>query len=271
MAKNSEERVCFATLATQHPGGRGRQLRSASSFRIHPPFVGNKRFVPQRGSPRTHRLLGEAERGEQQAAHDRAFATQHKGNEIVVAFQPAFFVDYATGLTSLHQSLGAYGDLALLNQLDHVDDVALTQVRDETRRIVIQQIARRYRASRFRGIVLSAYGHRCAFCGIQLGLLDAAHILPVFSPGSSDEVTNGISLCKSHHYAYDSNLVTFDINFRLLVNERRMIQLSQRGEGGGGAEFCAALYQYLILPSDSRNNPGRFFIERAFQVRAWDF
>lgn len=205
-----------------------------------------------------------------QAAHDRAFATQQKGNEIVVAFQPAFLVDYAMGLTSLHQSVGAYSDLALLEQLDHVDDVALTQVRDQTRKIVIQQIARRYRASRFRGAVLSAYGRRCAFCGVQLGLLDAAHILPVSYPGSSDEVANGIALCKSHHYAYDSNLVAFDINFRLLFNERRMNQLSQRGEGGGIAEFRAALNQCLLLPSDSRNHPGRFFIERAFQARAWD-
>jgi len=205
-----------------------------------------------------------------QAAHDRAFAMQEKGNEIVVAFQPAFFVDYALGLTSLHQSAGDYGDLALLNQLDHFDDTALAQVRDEARRVVIQQIARRYRASHFRGTVLSAYGHRCAFCGIQLGLLDAAHIVPVFSPGSSDEVNNGIALCKTHHHAYDSNLVAFDVDFRIFVNEQRMTQLSQRGEGGGTQQFRAALSQHLILPADPRNYPGRLYIERSFEVRRWD-
>jgi putative restriction endonuclease len=204
-----------------------------------------------------------------QAAHDRAFATQQKGNEIVVAFQPEFFVDYALGLASLHRSVGAHGDLALLDRLDYVNGAALAQVRDETRRIVIQQIARRYRASRFRGVVLSAYGHRCAFCGVQLGLLDAAHIVPVFSPGSSDEVNNGIALCKTHHHAYDSNLVAFDVDFRLLVNESRMTQLWQRGEGGGMQEFRAALSQYLFLPADQRNYPGTLYIERSFMVRGW--
>ena len=60
----------------------------------------------------------------------------------------------------------------------------------------------------FRVRVLTAYGNRCAICGLPYpSLLDAAHILPDRHPLGAPIVPNGLSLCKLHHAAYDANLL----------------------------------------------------------------
>ena len=48
------------------------------------------------------------------------------------------------------------------------------------------------RDARFRKNVLVAYGYRCAISGIQLDLVDAAHIIPVEHERGTDELRNGI-------------------------------------------------------------------------------
>ncbi len=78
------------------------------------------------------------------------------------------------------------------------------------RRRAFQLVSRALRDYSFSGRVLGAYGHRCAFCDIQLGLVEAAHIVPVSHEASTDDTHNGVSLCALHHKAYDAALVTFN-------------------------------------------------------------
>jgi len=60
----------------------------------------------------------------------------------------------------------------------------------------------------FRASVIRAYETRCAVCRLQHGeLLDAAHIVPDADEAALLDVTNGLSLCKIHHAAYDQNLM----------------------------------------------------------------
>lgn len=81
--------------------------------------------------------------------------------------------------------------------------------------------AHQYRLARIRGPearrfsvdVRSAYNHRCCFCGFVFGGIpdiksgvDAAHIL-AWSKHDLDIVTNGLSLCKLHHWAFDAALL----------------------------------------------------------------
>jgi hypothetical protein len=81
--------------------------------------------------------------------------------------------------------------------------------------------AHKYRLSKVRGpgqrkfsvAVRDAYRHRCAFCGGQYGGmtgidsgLEAAHILAWVSY-DMDVVENGMSLCKTHHWAFDAGLM----------------------------------------------------------------
>ena len=56
----------------------------------------------------------------------------------------------------------------------------------------------------FRQRVLRAYRTCCAFCRLRKEpLLDAAHIVPDRDPDGDPVVSNGLSLCKIHHAAFD--------------------------------------------------------------------
>jgi len=60
----------------------------------------------------------------------------------------------------------------------------------------------------FRGRVIRAYQATCTICSLRhADLLDAAHIIGDGEDGGDPIVTNGLSLCKIHHAAYDRNLL----------------------------------------------------------------
>ena len=60
----------------------------------------------------------------------------------------------------------------------------------------------------FRSTVLVAYDNRCAVCNFaHPELLDAAHIVPDHHELGLPTVTNGLSLCKIHHAAFDSKFL----------------------------------------------------------------
>ncbi len=73
------------------------------------------------------------------------------------------------------------------------------------------------RDAKFSGQVKEAYDHRCAMCGIGLGLVTGAHIFPVSAPGAPDAVWNGLALCHNHHAAFDAHKIWVgsDTNVRL--------------------------------------------------------
>jgi putative restriction endonuclease len=49
--------------------------------------------------------------------------------------------------------------------------------------------------------------------------LDAAHITPDSDETSSTSVTNGLSLCKIHHTAYDINILGIDGEYTVHIRE----------------------------------------------------
>lgn len=66
----------------------------------------------------------------------------------------------------------------------------------------------------FRNKVLEIYDHQCAACGLRINVpgvqdgtfVDAAHLIP-FAETANDHPTNGIALCKNHHWAMDRYLI----------------------------------------------------------------
>ena len=73
---------------------------------------------------------------------------------------------------------------------------------------MFQVVKKRLHQHKFRELVVSAYGRRCAVC--RLGhdpLLDAAHIIEDHDERGKPEVPNGLALCKIHHGAFDSNIM----------------------------------------------------------------
>lgn len=99
------------------------------------------------------------------------------------------------------------------------------------------------RGSGFRRKILEIYDYQCAACGLRIKLpevgdltfVDAAHLIP-FSVNWNDHPTNGIALCKNHHWAMDRFLiapspegswrVSTILDRRRSVGERDLMQLS---------------------------------------------
>ena len=205
-----------------------------------------------------------------QNAHTHAFSIYHRHNgEIAVAFRPEFLVEYALNAASLHESGEAAQDMTLLNTLDILTEDEIVTIIDKERQTVVSQIARKYRASDFRRRVLGAYGHRCAVCGVQLELIDAAHIIPVAASTSTDETKNGVALCKLHHTAYDRKLISFNEKYRVEVNDNEVSRLTAANRVMGLDRFREHLLTAILLPNDRRDYPPAEYIAEARRVRGW--
>ncbi len=71
-----------------------------------------------------------------------------------------------------------------------------------------RQVRQRLHQQAFRERVLGAYGSQCAMCRFKhRNLLDAAHIDPDSDVLGDPHVSNGLSLCRLHHGAFDTGLI----------------------------------------------------------------
>jgi putative restriction endonuclease len=204
------------------------------------------------------------------------FATHAKGNgELAIAFRSDFLGTYAENLEALHDTGAVPAEVELLTRIAaEPDETADEEIAEEVaapRRWAVTQTRRALRALDFGERVLSAYRFRCAMCGIQLELLDGAHILPVADPDSTDETSNGVALCTLHHRAYDRSLVTFDPEYRIHLNQERIRELRDAGLDGKLRAFRDALRAVIHLPAERGNRPRGEFVERANDLRGWNF
>ncbi len=90
---------------------------------------------------------------------------------------------------------------------------------DSIRRIyVTRQVRQRLHQRSFRDRVLRAYRETCSVCRLRhTRLLDAAHIVPDAEDGGEPVVSNGLSLCKIHHAAFDGKYFGIRSNYRIVV------------------------------------------------------
>ena len=100
-------------------------------------------------------------------------------------------------------------ELPLASDLDIAkSDVIIEAVRDTT----------------FRRNVVNLYNYRCSFCQLRIvagdesNIVDGAHIKP-FAKFKDDSYSNGISLCKNHHWAFDHGWFGIDSDYRILVKQ----------------------------------------------------
>jgi putative restriction endonuclease len=203
------------------------------------------------------------------AARDGLGVFAKTTGELSIAIRPDMLGIYAEQLQALHDS-GM--DAAQLDALRQMASDPLDLEPDDLparRRKVMAAALRLLRDRRFGERVLSAYDHRCALCGMQLRLLDAAHILPVAHPDSNDNVTNGVALCALHHRAYDAALVTFDETYAVAVSNDAIAKLAAEGRDGGAVAFQAALRPSLLLPQARASRPSSQMIAKANILRGW--
>jgi putative restriction endonuclease len=105
----------------------------------------------------------------------------------------------------------------------------------------------------FRRIVTSVYGYRCAFCGLQIlnnqeNIVDGAHIKP-FSQFYDDRISNGLSLCKNHHWAFDRFWFTINDDYTILVSD------NLHEDSPHATPMKDFQGQSLLLPNNSVHHP----------------
>lgn len=134
--------------------------------------------------------------------------------------------------------------------------------RERMRRLVTSYV----RDARFGRAVRDAYGSKCAFCGVGLGLTAGAHIYPVSAPNSPDEIWNGIALCHNHHSAFDQH--------RIWVNSDFSIQIAPNWSPVNEEEslrFVQQTFHTMRVPGNTSHRPRRAMLVARYQHYAMDY
>lgn len=210
-----------------------------------------------------------------EAARVNGLAHHFRGyEEIAFAVKPAYMGIYLSNLTELHACGSSNEAMELLEEIcadpDAVNDQDIEDNAPEPRRYAIVSTKKALRDASFKDRVLTAYSRRCAMCGVQLRLLDAAHILPAAHPDSTDETRNGVALCALHHRAYDNGLLTFDTGYRVHRNEHMENELIASGLDGGLVGFHAQLFPMIEVPPSPADRPAEKFVEQVNLLRGWN-
>ena len=113
------------------------------------------------------------------------------------------------------------------------------------------------RSPAFRRKILAIYDHQCAACGLRIKLpagndvsfIDAAHLIP-FSESQNDHPTNGLALCKNHHWAMDRNLIAPCPDHHWHVSK-----ILDPRRSNGEKELLELSGKSLLLPQDQAFHP----------------
>ena len=120
------------------------------------------------------------------------------------------------------------------------------------------QTRRRARDSAFSKLVRQAYDKRCAVCGSKRESpegnpeVEGAHIYPK-RKGGSDDVRNGIAVCRLHHWAFDVGWFSLSDEYEILVEEAP--------ERNGYHEFKQLEGERIHLPNEQEANPHPMYLE----------
>lgn len=122
------------------------------------------------------------------------------------------------------------------------------------------------RSTAFRRRVVEIYDYQCAACGLRiwmpehdLSFVDAAHLVP-FSKTWNDHPSNGLALCKNHHWALDQRLIAPDPNAVWRISRHVDVRRS-RGE----EELARLAGQPLLPPAEPAFAPERSNLEWRFE------
>lgn len=131
------------------------------------------------------------------------------------------------------------------------------------RSYALRTIKQRLHQGAFRERVLKAYHEQCAFCRLKhLELLDAAHIVPDTDPQGEPIIQNGISLCKLHHAAFDSNIVGVRPDYVIEVRQDILTEKDGPMLKHGLVDLNR---KRIILPSPAKLSPDRQLLEKRYE------
>jgi len=141
------------------------------------------------------------------------------------------------------------------------DDPRLTDEKGE-----YTETRRRARDTAFAELVRQAYDETCAICGRSRETpagtpeVDAAHIYPK-QEGGSDDVRNGLALCKLHHWAFDAGWLAVSDDYEILVKDA--------SDSEGYYEFKQLEDDILHLPENEDAEPHPMFLEQHREIHGF--
>ena len=164
-----------------------------------------------------------------------------------------YFPDFTEVIESLIAEgfeIGEYGQL-LIRQVDAPFSVQKSEpIEAETP----------VRSGGFRREIMRIYNYTCVVCRLRILTMDgesvteAAHIVP-FHISHNDDVRNGISLCKLHHWTFDKGLISLSGSYQIIVSEL----MSE--EGPAGWTLTELRDKSVLLPEEELLYPAQAALE----------
>jgi len=196
-----------------------------------------------------------------------------EGEEIAIAVHPDYVLWYVREYENIYDcgpevtQAADLVDASPEEERGFIDD-GLTE--DSTaRRYRTTSVVRAFREARFRPLVLRAYGWRCCLTGVALRLVDAAHVIPVSEPTSTDEPMNGVALNPLLHRAYDTGLLGLLPGGRTAIN-RRLLESLQKQRMSDGLEFLVNMVpEFMRMPGSPDLRPPREYFRLGLIARGW--
>lgn len=189
--------------------------------------------------------------------------------EIAVGIRPDQLFSYLKNAPALHRLGRIPSTFKLLEKASSEKTLSKQELggQSQERKKLLLQVMTFSRDANFRQQVLRAYDQRCAVTRAQLKLVDAAHILPVKVPGSTDDVRNGLALSPTVHRAFDNALIFLGEDLVIRSNPSKVAELTSLGLDGGLQQFKALLGRRILLPPDQKQWPNPKFIREANKYR----
>jgi len=133
----------------------------------------------------------------------------------------------------------------------------------QIRRKYLTQLTRaRLHQSAFRVQVLTAYREQCTICSLKhVPLLEAAHIIPDSKDDGEPVISNGLSLCKIHHAAYDQNILGITPDYKTEVRLDVLEEIDGPMLKHGIQEMHG---RKLILPRSKADQPNKINVAQRY-------
>lgn len=160
-------------------------------------------------------------------ANDGLERLQHSGRPLIFLKQvkpkpnPEYLLFAPIFVTGVNRSLRKFRIGLTPKEIEPTSEPTITGIVEKAYRRSEVQI--RLHQAHFRLNVLRAYRDRCCVCDLrERRLLDAAHITSDGDIHGDPVVPNGLSMCPSHHRAFDRHLFEVDSDYRVNVDPERL-------------------------------------------------
>lgn len=175
------------------------------------------------------------------------------------------------------ENLGSYHKILLTEEISLIQKAVEKPLSDnelnilpKERKRMVRQHSEAVRNTKFRRAVLQIYNQKCAVCGLQLGIVEASHIVPV-SEGGTDEVTNGIALCPNHHKTFDQGLFVITTDYKIFPVTDKIRTLKNINIDGGIERFYESLRadKQIFFPDNSNHYPNPEYLKKRMNIEGF--